>query len=124
MDNRITILNVTGPFREPRDPIFSYEYSIQRPTWPTSHGIRIKVSIQEELNFLKENVLGVTEGGTPGQQLIMNRVLSRHIADQKFNIVDQEGMLSERLDVLIEPFTGPFQHLFPKLEAWMRVWAF
>ena len=119
MSNSLTLLNIAGPYREPREPVFSYDYSVQRPNWPTPHGIRVKVSVPDELEYLKEKVLDLT-GGTPGQQLIVNRALSQHIADTKLRIADEEGMLSERLDVMIEPFTGPYAHLFPKLEARMR----
>lgn len=119
MSSALTILNVSGPYREPRDPVFSYDYTVQRPTWPTPHGVRIKVSIADELDYLKDKVLGLT-GGTPGQQLVASRDLSRRIADRKLQIVEEEGMLAQRLDVLVEPFTATFAHLFPKLEAWMR----
>lgn len=119
MDDRVTILNVSGPYREPREPVFSYDYSVQRPTWPTPNGVRIKVSIPEELDYLRVKILGVT-GGTPGQQLILSRALTRRIADQKFLIADEAGMFSSRLDVMVEPFTGALEHLFPKLETWMK----
>lgn len=119
MDNPFTIVNVSGPYREPREPVFSYDYAIQRVSWSTPHGVRVKVSVPDELDFLKDKVLGLS-GGTPGQQLVITRDLSRHIADCKLRIADEAGMLSQRLDVLIEPFTGGLAHLFPKLEAWMR----
>ncbi len=119
MDDRVTILNVNGPYREPREPVFSYDYSIQRPTWPTANGVRIKVSIPEELDYLRVKILGVN-GGTPGQQLILSRALTRRIADQKFLIAEEAGMFSSRLDVMVEPFTGAWEHLFPKLETWMK----
>ena len=119
MNNALTVLNVSGPYREPREPVFSYDYAIQRANWPTPHGVRIKVSIPEELEYLKSKVLGLS-GGTPGQQLLTNRDLSRRIADRKLQIADDEGMLSQRQDVLIDPFTETFAHLFPKLEEWMR----
>ncbi len=119
MNNALTVLNVSGPYREPREPVFSYDYAIQRPNWPTPHGVRIKVSIPEELEYLKSKVLGLS-GGTPGQQLLTNRDLSRRIADRKLQIADDQGMLSQRQDVLIDPFTETFAHLFLKLEEWMR----
>lgn len=119
MENKVTVIDVSGPFREPRDFVFSFDYSIQRPQWPTPHGVRIKVSIADELDYLKQKILEIGDEGTGGQQLIMSRTLTRHIADQKFKIVDEAGMLSSRLDVLIEPFTGALGHLFPKLEQWM-----
>jgi hypothetical protein len=46
-------------------------------------------------------------------------MLIRHIADRKFTIADEEGMLAERRDVLLPPFTGALDHLFPRLTAWM-----
>ncbi len=115
-DSKLSISDVSGPFREPREPVFSYDYSIQRPTWATPHGLRVKVSITDELEVLKSRLLGSVTG-TPGQQLIVSRILTRTIADWKLRIADQEGMLSERRDVMVGPFTGPLAHLFPKLEA-------
>lgn len=119
MANPFTILNVSGPYREPREPAFSYDYSIQRPTWPTPHAVRVKVAVAEELDYLKAKVLEL-HGGSPGQQLLIAQVLSRHIANRKLQIANEENMLNERLDVMIGPFTGPFTHLFPKLDAWMN----
>ncbi len=119
MDNTLTILNVSGPYREPREPVFSYDYAIQRPTWATPFGVRVKISIADELDYVKSKLLGQVTG-SPGQQLLLNQVLTRRIADQKLRIADQEGMLSERQDVLIGPFTGPLGHLFPRLEAWLN----
>ncbi len=119
MDNTLTILNVSGPYREPREPVFSYDYAIQRPTWATPFGVRVKISIADELDYVKGKLLGQVTG-SPGQQLLLNQVLTRRIADQKLRIADQEGMLSERQDVLIGPFTGPLSHLFPRLEAWLN----
>jgi hypothetical protein len=115
-DSKLTISDVSGPFREPREPVFSYDYSIQRPTWATPHGLRIKVSIPDELDLLKGRLLGAVTG-TPGQQLIISRILSRRIADWKLRIADAEGMLSERRDVMVGPFTGPLAHLYPKLQT-------
>ncbi len=119
MSDTLSIVNVSGPYREPRELVFSYDYSIQRPNWPTPHGVRVKVSIPEELDYLRSKVLGLS-GGTAGQQLLITRELTRRLADRKLHIADEEGMLSERLDVLIEVFTGPLAHLFPKLERWMK----
>jgi hypothetical protein len=115
-DSKLTISDVSGPFREPREPVFSYDYSIQRPTWATPHGLRVKVSIADELDVLKSKLLG-SAGGTPGQQLMIAKILSRAIADWKLRIADAEGMLSERRDVMVGPFNGPLAHLYPKLEA-------
>lgn len=118
MDDKLTIEHVAGPFREPNEPVLSYDYSIQRPHWPLCHLVRIKVSIPTELEHVKQKLLG-TVTGSPGQQLLLNQILSRRIADQKLKIVDAEGMLAERRDVLIDPFTGPLGHLFPQLDVWV-----
>jgi hypothetical protein len=111
-----TIVEINGPFREPREQVFSYDYSIQRSTWATPHGVRIKVSIPDELEVLKRRLLGVV-GGSPGQQLMMSNMLSKAIADRKMLVAEGEGMLSERRDMMLAPFIGPLAHLFPKLEA-------
>jgi hypothetical protein len=118
MANPFTILNVSGPYREPRETVFSYDYSIQRSTWPTPHAVRVKVAVAEELDYLKGTVLDV-QGGSPGQQLLISKLLTRHIADRKLQIANEEHMLNERLDVMIGPFTGPLAHLFKKLDVWM-----
>jgi hypothetical protein len=117
MDNRLKITDVTGPYREPREQVFSYDYTIQRASWPTAQGVRVKVAIPEELDVLRNTILGAITG-TPGQQLMISKFLSRHIADEKIRIADADGMLSERRDTVVGPFTGPLAHLFPKLEAW------
>ncbi|MBM4125220.1 MAG: hypothetical protein FJ246_09775 [Nitrospira sp.] len=114
-----TILNVSGPYREPHAPVFSYDYAVQRPSWPTPHSVRVKVAIAEELNHLKTAVLGLS-GGSPGQQLRMTQMLTRRIADRKIQIANDEGMFAERFDVMIEPFIGPMAHLFAPLETWMQ----
>jgi len=119
METPVTILNVSGPYREPREQAFSYDYSIQRPNWPTLQGVRVKVSIADELEHLKSKVLGVS-GGSPGQQLLVTQMLSRRIADRKFQIASDEGMFSERRDVMIGPFTSDLGHLFARLEIWMN----
>jgi hypothetical protein len=116
MDSKLTISDVSGPFREPREPIFSYDYSIQRAIWSTPHGIRVKVSIADELDVLRDRLLGPVTG-SPGQQLVVGKILSRSIADWKVQIAETEGMLAERRDVMLAPFVGPLVHLFPKLEA-------
>ena len=117
MDNRMKITDVTGPYREPREQVFSYDYSIQRVSWPTAQAIRVKVAIPEELDVLRAKILGAI-AGTPGQQLMISKFLSRHIANEKLHIADTEGMLSERRDTVVAPFTGPLAHLFPRLDAW------
>ena len=119
MANPFTILNVNGPYREPREPAFSYDYSVQRPNWPTPHAVRVKVSIPDELDYLKYKVLGVS-GGSPGQQLRLNQVLIRRIADRKIQIANEQGMFTERFDIMLAPFTGPLAYLFAPLEAWMK----
>lgn len=82
MDARMQIANVTGPFREPREQVFSFDYSIQRVSWPTAQAIRVKVSIPEELDIVRAKVLGDVVG-TPGQQLMISKFLSRQISDEK-----------------------------------------
>lgn len=118
MPTPITILNVSGPYREPREPAFSYDYSVQRAAWPTPQGVRVKVAIQEELEYFKSRILDVT-GSSPGRQLIINKMLTRMIADRKFQIAEREGMFQDRADVMVGLFTGPLVHLFPALEAAM-----
>jgi hypothetical protein len=117
MDARMKITDVTGPFREPREQVFSYDYSIQRATWPTPQAVRVKVAIPEELDVLRGKIFGAI-AGTPGQQLMISKYLSRHIADEKIRIAESDGMLSERRDTLVAPFTGPLVHLFAQLDAW------
>jgi hypothetical protein len=117
MDARMKITEVTGPYREPREQVFSYDYSIQRASWPTPQGVRVKVAIPEELDVLRDKILGAV-AGTPGQQLIISKCLSRYIADEKMKIAEADGMLAERRDVVVAPFTGPLAHLFPRLDAW------
>ena len=117
MDTRIRIIDVTGPVREPREQVFSYDYSIQRASWPTPQAIRVKVAIPEELDVLRNKIFGAI-AGTPGQQLMISKCLSRHIADEKIRIADADGMLAERRDTVVAPFTGPLTHLFARLDAW------
>ena len=116
MDSKLIISDVSGPFREPREPVFSYDYSIQRATWSTPHGIRVKVSIPDELDVLRGRLLGPVVGSA-GQQLVIGKILSRAIADWKVQIMEAEGMLAERRDVMLAPFTGPLGHLFSKLDV-------
>jgi hypothetical protein len=115
-DNTFTIVEINGPFREPREQVFSYDYSIQRSTWATPHGVRVKVSIPDELEVLKRRLVGMVVG-SPGQQLLISNILSKAIADWKMRVADGEGMLTERRDMLLAPFIGSLAHLFPKLEA-------
>ncbi len=118
-DNAFTITDVSGPFREPRESVFSYDYAIQRPSWATPFAVRIKVAVPDELDVIKGIVMGSVTG-SPGQQVMLNKLLTKHIADQKLRIADSEGMLSDRRDVLVEPFTGPMSHLFPYLNQWVQ----
>ncbi len=117
VDTRIKILEVTGPYREPREQVFSYDYSIQRASWPTAQAVRVKVAIPEELDVVRSKILGDVIG-TPGQQLMISKCLSRHIADEKIRIAEADGMLAERRDTMVPPFTGPLAHLFARLDAW------
>jgi hypothetical protein len=120
MASDLTILNVMGPYREPQEPAFSYDYSVQRPDWATPQGVRIKVSIEHELDYLKNTILSFSEGSV-GQQLRANQLLLRAIADQKLKIVDADAQLAERLDVMIGPFEGDtLGHLFGLLDQWMQ----
>ena len=48
----------------------------------------------------------------------VNPIMSAHLFH--FQITNEEGMFLGRQDVMIDPFTGPMQHLFPRLEAWMH----
>lgn len=116
--NALKILGVAGPFREPREPAFSYDYSIQRPQWPMPHAVRVKVAIAEELDVLRGKILGPVTG-SPGQQLLVSQLLTRKIADEKIRIADQDGLLSGRADVVVPPFAGPLAHLFARLESWL-----
>jgi len=115
-DNTFAIVEINGPFREPREQVFSYDYSIQRSTWATPHGVRVKVSIPDELEVLKRRLVGMVVG-SPGQQLVMNNILSKTIAGWKMQVAEGEGMLAERRDMLLAPFIGPLAYLFPKVEA-------
>ena len=117
IDTRIKILDVTGPYREPREQVFSYDYSVQRASWPTAQAVRVKIAIPEELEVLRGKILGAI-AGTPGQQLMISKCLSQHIADEKLRIAEADGMLAERRDTVVAPFTGPLAHLFPRLDTW------
>ena len=83
-------------------------------------GVRIKVSIEHELDYLKNTILKFS-GGSVGQQIRCNQLLVRAIADQKLKIVDADGQLAERLDVMIGPFESDMLgHLFGLLDQWMQ----
>lgn len=119
MPSDLIVLNVIGPFREPREPAFSYDYSIQRPDWATAQGVRVKVSIELELDYLKKSILAIA-GGSIGQQLRINQILSRAISDKKLEIADADGLLADRRDVMIGPFADDSISLFPLLDEWMK----
>jgi hypothetical protein len=121
MTHPFTIINVAGPYREPREPVLSYDYAVQRPTWPMAQAVRVKVSIPDELDVWKTTILEIS-GGTPGQQMMINQALSRRLADEKLKIANEEGLFLERADLLIGPFSGghPLQHLWGRLETWMH----
>ena len=114
-ENNLTILSTSGPFREPREQVFSYDYAVQRSTWPTPHGVRVKISLPHELELFKGALLGVVTG-SPGQQLMISNMLSKKIADWKIQIAEAEGFFVERRDVMLPPFVGPLAHLFAKLD--------
>ncbi len=119
MSGEFTILNVMGPYREPKESALSYDYSIQRPDWATPQGVRVKIGLDEELDVLKTTILEVS-GGSAGQQLRINQILSRAIGNRKLELANEVHMFDERLDVMIGPFAGELSHLFPKLEIWMK----
>ncbi len=120
MPSDLTVLNVMGPYREPLEPAMSYDYSVQRPAWATPQGVRIKVSIEHELDYLKNTILQFS-GGSVGQQMRCNQLLVRAIADQKLEIVDADGQLDDRLDIMIGPFVGDAGgRLFGLLDQWMQ----
>ena len=119
MAESYTILNVMGPYREPKEPAMSYDYSVQRPNWGTPQGIRVKISLEEELDVFKSKILEIS-GGSAGQQLRVNQILTRAIGDRKLELANEANMFVDRRDVMIEPFTGSLAYLFPKLESWMK----
>ena len=119
MSSDLLVLNVMGPYREPRESAFSYDYSVQRPDWATPQGVRVKVSIELELDYLKHSILAIV-GGSVGQQLRINQILSRAIADKKLEIADADGLLADRRDVMIGPFTDDCISLFGLLDQWMK----
>jgi hypothetical protein len=119
MPSDLIVLNMMGPYREPREPAFSFDYAVQRPTWATPQGVRVKVSIELELDYLKISILAIS-GGSAGQQLRINQILLRAIADQKLKIADADGLLFERRDVMVGPFVDDLMHLFGPLDQWMK----
>ena len=71
------------------------------------------------MDLLKTKILQVS-GGTAGQQLRINQLLGRAIGDRKLDIANEESLFNDRRDVMIDPFTGSWSHLFPRLESWMN----
>ncbi len=112
-----TVLNTSGPFREPRELVFSYDYSFQRPMWPMPQAARVKISIPDELEPLKAKLLAGTQG-TPGQQMVVANLLSRHVADQKLVLANEAGLMAKRENVIIPPFVGELGHLGEKIAVW------
>ena len=119
MGGEYTVLNVMGHYREPKEAALSYDYSVQRPDWATPQGIRVKIALEGELDLLKNQILEIS-GGSAGQQLRVNQILSRAIGDQKLALANEENLFNERRDVMIDPFTGSLAYLFPKLKSWMK----
>ncbi len=114
-ESGLTIISVSGPFREPREQVFSYDYAVQRSTWPTPHGVRVKISLPHELEVFRGRLLGEVTG-SPGQQLMITNLLAKKLAEWKIQIAETEGFFLERRDVMLAPFVGPLAHLLAKLE--------
>ena len=113
----VTLAN--GPFREPDAPALSYDYFVNRKGWLIPRVMRVWVDIKGELDLFQHQILGVS-GGSPGQQLKLTQFLTRKIADQKAQLVLEEGRMEKSSEVLVKGFTETDAHLFPRLEAWMR----
>ena len=113
----VTLAN--GPFREPDAPALSYDYFVNRKGWLIPRVMRVWVDIKGELDLFQHQILGVS-GGSPGQQLKLTQFLTRKIADQKAQLVLEEGRMEKSSEVLVKGFTETDTHLFPRLEAWMR----
>lgn len=113
----VTLRN--GPFREPDAPALSYDYYVNRKGWLIPRALRVWVDIKGELELFQHQILGVS-GGLPGQQLKLTQFLTRKIADQKAQLVLEEGRIEKSSEVLVKGFTDTDAHLFPRLEAWMR----
>ena len=113
----VTLAN--GPFREPDAPALSYDYFVNRKGWLIPRVMRVWVDIKGELDLFQHQILGVS-GGSPGQQLKLTHFLTRKIADQKAQLVLEEGRMEKSSEVLVKGFTETDVHLFPRLEAWMR----
>ena len=113
----VTLRN--GPFREPDAPALSYDYYINRKGWLIPRVMRVWVDIKSELELFQHQILGVS-GGSPGQQLKLTQFLTRKIADQKAQLVLEEGRIEKSSEVLVKGFAETDAHLIPRLEAWMR----
>lgn len=113
----VTLRN--GPFREPDAPALSYDYFINRKGWLIPRAMRVWVDVQGELGLFQHQILGVS-GGSPGQQLKLTQFLTRKIAEQKAQLVLEEGRMEKSSEVLVKGFPETDAHLFPRLEAWMR----
>ena len=113
----VTLRN--GPFREPDAPALSYDYYINRKGWLIPRVMRVWVDIKSELELFQHQILGVS-GGSPGQQLKLTQFLTRKIAEQKAQLVLEEGRIEKSSEVLVKGFAETDLHLIPRLEAWMR----
>jgi len=113
----VTLRN--GPFREPDAPALSYDYYINRKGWLIPRVMRVWVDIKSELELFQHQILGVS-GGSPGQQLKLTQFLTRKIAEQKAQLVLEEGRMEKSSEVLVKGFAETDVHLIPRLEAWMR----
>src|SRR5437773_11516110 len=109
----------SGPFREPGAPARSYDYFVNRKGWLIRRVMRVWVDIKGELDLFQQQILGVS-GGSPGQQLKLTQFLTRKIADQKAQLVLEEGRMEKSSEVLVKGFAETDVHLIPRLEAWMR----
>jgi hypothetical protein len=113
----VTLRN--GPFREPEAPALSYDFFVNRKGWLIPRAMRVWVDIKSELELFQHQILGVS-GGSPGQQLKLTQFLTRKIADQKAQLVLEEGRIEKSSEVLVKGFAESDVHLVSRLEAWMR----
>jgi len=113
----VTLRN--GPFREPDAPALSYDFFVNRKGWLIPRAMRVWVDIKSELELFQHQILGVS-GGSPGQQLKLTQFLTRKIAEQKAQLVLEEGRMEKSSEVLVKGFAETDVHLVPRLEAWMR----
>ena len=113
----VTLRN--GPFREPDAPALSYDFFVNRKGWLIPRAMRVWVDIKSELELFQHQILGVS-GGSPGQQLKLTQFLTRKIAEQKAQLVLEEGRMEKSSEALVKGFAETDVHLIPRLEAWMR----